>query len=93
MPLADRLALFQMRLALIPKRLPMLFLQFAKFAAMVRFQVFRGPLMALVKIEAGPHIVTAVITRDSVEELGLEPGVPATAFVKATSVMVERDSG
>ena len=50
-------------------------------------------VMALVKIEAGPHIVTAVITRDSVEELGLEPGVPATAFVKATSVMVERDSG
>lgn len=47
-------------------------------------------VMALVEIEAGPHRITAAITRDSVEELGLAPGVAATAFVKATSVMVER---
>ena len=47
-------------------------------------------VMALVEIEAGPHRITAAITRDSVEELGLAPGVPATAAVKATSVMVER---
>ena len=46
--------------------------------------------MALVEIEAGPHLVTAAVTRDAVEELGLAPGVPATAAVKATSVMVER---
>jgi molybdopterin-binding protein len=45
-------------------------------------------VMALVEIEAGPHRVTAAITRDSVEELGLAPGVPAVATVKATSVMV-----
>jgi molybdopterin-binding protein len=48
-------------------------------------------VMALVEIEAGPHIVTAAITRDSVERLGLAEGVEATAVVKATSVMVERD--
>ena len=47
-------------------------------------------VMALVEIEAGPHRITAAITRDSVEELGLRPGVRATAAVKATSVMVER---
>ena len=47
-------------------------------------------VMALVEIESGPHRITAAITRDSVEELGLAPGVPATAAVKATSVMVER---
>jgi molybdopterin-binding protein len=47
-------------------------------------------VMALVEIEAGPHLITAAVTRDSVEELGLAPGVPATAAVKATSVMVER---
>src|ERR687895_1376603 len=47
-------------------------------------------VMALVEIEAGPHRVTAAVTRDAVEELGLAPGVPATAAVKATSVMVER---
>ena len=47
-------------------------------------------VMALVEIEAGPHRITAAITRDSVAELGLAEGVEATAFVKATSVMVER---
>jgi molybdopterin-binding protein len=47
-------------------------------------------VMALVEIVAGPHRITAAITRDAVEELGLEPGVDATAAVKATSVMVER---
>jgi len=47
-------------------------------------------VMAVVEIEAGPHRITAAITRDAVEELGLAPGVPATAAVKATSVMVER---
>lgn len=47
-------------------------------------------IMAIVEIEAGPHRVTSVITRDAVEELGLAPGVPATAMVKSTSVMVER---
>lgn len=47
-------------------------------------------VMALVEIEAGPHRVTAAITRDSVEELGLAEGVEATALVKATSVMIQR---
>ena len=46
-------------------------------------------VMALVEIEAGPHRITAAITRDAVEELGLAPGKPATAAIKATSVMVE----
>ncbi|HKH16393.1 MAG TPA: helix-turn-helix transcriptional regulator [Solirubrobacteraceae bacterium] len=47
-------------------------------------------VMALVEIEAGPFRITAAVTRDAVEELGLAPGVAATAAVKATSVMVER---
>jgi molybdopterin-binding protein len=47
-------------------------------------------VMALVEIVAGPHRVTAAITRDAVEELGLAEGVDATATVKATSVMIER---
>lgn len=50
-------------------------------------------VMALVELEAGPYLVTAAITRDSIEELGLAPGVSATAVVKATSVMIERDAG
>jgi molybdopterin-binding protein len=48
-------------------------------------------VMALVEIDAGPHRITAAVTGDAVEELGLAPGVKATATVKATSVMVERD--
>jgi molybdopterin-binding protein len=47
-------------------------------------------VMALVEIQAGEHLITAAITRDAVEELGLAPGVLAVAAVKATSVMVDR---
>ncbi len=47
--------------------------------------------MALVEIEAGPHRITAAITRDAVEELGLVAGTSATATVKATSVMIDRE--
>jgi molybdopterin-binding protein len=48
-------------------------------------------VMALVEIQAGPHRITAAITRDSVEELGLVEGTRATATVKATSVMIDRE--
>jgi molybdopterin-binding protein len=47
-------------------------------------------VIAQVEIEAGPHHIVSVITRDAVEELGLRPGVKAVATVKATSVMVSR---
>ena len=60
-----------------------------RFPGVVRSVEVDG-VMALVEIEAGPFRVTAAITRDSVEELGLAPGVEATAAVKATSVMVHR---
>jgi len=36
-----------------------------------------------------PAHVVAIVTRDAVEELGLKPGMAATAVVKSTSVMVE----
>ncbi|MGH2937174.1 MAG: TOBE domain-containing protein [Solirubrobacterales bacterium] len=58
-----------------------------RFPGVIRSVEVDG-VMALVEIEAGPHLVTAAITRDSAEELGLAPGVPAVATVKATSVMV-----
>jgi molybdopterin-binding protein len=63
-----------------------------RFPGVVRSVEVDG-VMALVEIEAGPHLVTSVVTRDAVEELGLAPGVPATAAVKATSVMIERGAG
>ena len=59
-----------------------------RFAGTVR-SVEADGVMALVEIEAGPFLVTAAVTRDSVEELGLREGSPAVATVKATSVMLE----
>jgi molybdopterin-binding protein len=60
-----------------------------RFPGVVRSVEVDG-VMALIEIESGSHLITAAVTRDAVEELGLEPGVPATAAVKATSVMVEK---
>lgn len=60
-----------------------------RFAGIVRSVEVDG-VMGLVEIEAGPFRVTAAITRDAVEELGLVEGAHAVATVKATSVMVER---
>jgi molybdopterin-binding protein len=59
-----------------------------RFPGVVR-SVESDGVMALVEIEAGPFRVTAAVTRDAVEELGLVEGAKATATVKATSVMVE----
>ena len=60
-----------------------------RFPGVVRSVEVDG-VMALVEIEAGPFLVTAAVTRDAVVELGLAPGIEATAAVKATSVMVHR---
>jgi molybdopterin-binding protein len=60
-----------------------------RFPGVVRSVEVDG-VMALIEIESGPHLITAAVTRDAVEELGLAPGVAATAAVKATSVMVEK---
>jgi molybdopterin-binding protein len=60
-----------------------------RFPGIIRSVEVDG-VMALVEIEAGPFLITSAVTRDSVEELGLAEGVPATATVKATSVMIER---
>ena len=46
--------------------------------------------MAKVEIQAGPHRVVSLMTREAADELELEPGVLAIASVKATTVVVER---
>src|SRR5262245_3374892 len=47
-------------------------------------------LLAQIELDAGPYRIVSVITREAAEQLALEPGDPATAVVKATSIMVER---
>jgi molybdopterin-binding protein len=54
-------------------------------------EVKRDGLAATVEILAGPHRVLTFVTREAVDEMGLEPGMRAVATVKATSVMVEVD--
>ncbi|MFI1148306.1 molybdopterin-binding protein [Streptomyces sp. NPDC020817] len=45
---------------------------------------------AQVEVQAGPHRVVSLLTREAVEELGLEVGMQVTARVKSTSVHVDR---
>jgi len=47
-------------------------------------------LMAQVElVVSDPVKLVAVVTRDAIEDLGLRTGMPATAIVKSTSVMVQ----
>ncbi|WP_030675437.1 TOBE domain-containing protein [Streptomyces sp. NRRL B-1347] len=47
-------------------------------------------VIAQVEIQSGPHRVVSVVSREAVEELGIEIGVTVTARVKATEVYVDR---
>lgn len=51
--------------------------------------VRKDEVAATVEIMAGPHRILSLLTREAVDELGLEPGMPAIAAVKATNVSVE----
>ena len=52
-------------------------------------RVVRDTVMAQVEIQAGPHRFVSLLSREAADELGLEPGMLATAAVKATNVAVE----
>ena len=52
-------------------------------------RVVRDKVAAQVEIQAGPHRVVSLMTREAADELGLAPGVLAVAAVKATNVVVE----
>jgi molybdopterin-binding protein len=55
--------------------------------------VVKGEAAAKVTLQVGDNHVVALITRESADELGLEPGKQVTALVKATDVMVLTDEG
>jgi molybdopterin-binding protein len=48
--------------------------------------------MASVKVDiGGGHVVTAIVTAESVKELAMAPGAKVYAVVKATEVMLATD--
>jgi molybdopterin-binding protein len=52
-------------------------------------EVKKGATTAHVRLEIAPgQIVTASITNEAVEDLGLKAGGPAIAIVKASDVMI-----
>ena len=55
--------------------------------------VHRDGVMAQVEIQAGPHRVVSLMSREAADELGLEVGVVAIASVKATVVVIDVPSG
>lgn len=54
-------------------------------------RVVSDTVMSSVELQCGPYRVMALISTEAVRELGLEPGVLATARVKATHVVVDVD--
>ena len=59
-----------------------------RFTGLV-INVVRDTVMAQVEIQAGPHRIVSLMSREAADELELEPGVIAIASVKATNVVVE----
>jgi molybdopterin-binding protein len=52
-------------------------------------RVVKDKVAAQVEIQAGPHRIVSLMTREAADELGLAPGVLAVAAVKSTNVVVE----
>ena len=56
-------------------------------------EIVKGEAASRVSLQVGDNHVVALITTESVEELGLEVGQQVTALVKATDVMLLTDEG
>ena len=61
-----------------------------RFHGVVQAVKVEGLLAQVELVVDEPAHVVAIVTAESVEQLGLAPGQTATAVIKATSVMVER---
>ncbi len=55
-------------------------------------RVVKDEIVAQVEVQAGPHRLVSIMTREAADELGLTPGMLAVAAVKATNVVVELPS-
>ncbi|HET6479151.1 MAG TPA: TOBE domain-containing protein [Actinoplanes sp.] len=54
--------------------------------------VVKDTVMAQVDIQAGPFRVVSLMSREAVDELGLQVGSVAVAVIKSTTVVVERST-
>lgn len=55
-------------------------------------RVIKDRVAAQVEIQAGPHRLVSLMTREAADELKLAPGMRAVAAIKATNVVVELPS-
>lgn len=55
-------------------------------------RVEEGAIMANIKIKIDtPDTITAIITKEAVEELGIKKGETVIAIIKSTEVMIAKD--
>ena len=54
-------------------------------------EIVLGTVTAKVSVRVGENLIESVITKQSVEEMGLKVGEPATAVIKSTEVMLQVD--
>ena len=52
-------------------------------------RVERDRVVAVVEVQAGPHRLMSILTREAADELELEPGREVVCVVKSTDVIVE----
>ncbi len=55
-------------------------------------KVTKDQVMSEVQLQCGPFTVVSLMSTESVNQLGLEPGAVAVAVMKATTVIVETPS-
>ncbi len=54
-------------------------------------EVVLGQVTAKVTVRVGENLIESVITRQSVEEMGVREGDSVTALIKSTEVMIMAD--
>ncbi|HEY0414827.1 MAG TPA: TOBE domain-containing protein [Gaiellaceae bacterium] len=60
-----------------------------RFRAVVTDVKTDGLMAQVEMVVSDPVRLVAIVTRDAVDELGLRPGMQATAIVKSTNVMIQ----